>query len=83
MSKFVITHLYCSLLLYVIIDESKYTGAVFLDLVKAFDSVNHEILHYVCPKDPLIFALYIDDLPIVIKHSLLDLYADGAELHCY
>ena len=31
---------------------------------------------------PLLFALYINDLPTVIKHSLLDLYADDAELHC-
>jgi len=28
---------------------------------------------------PLLFALYINDFPTVIKHSLLDLYA---ELHC-
>ena len=26
------------------IDEGKYTGAVFLDLAKAFDTVNHRIL---------------------------------------
>ena len=27
------------------IDESKYTGAVFLDLAKAFDTVNHETFY--------------------------------------
>ena len=31
---------------------------------------------------PLLFALYINDLPTVIKDSLLDLYADDAELYC-
>ena len=30
----------------------------------------------------MLFALYNSDLPFVIKHSLLDLYADDAELHC-
>ena len=108
------------------IDEGKYTGAVFLDLTKAFDTVNHKILlsklsyygfqeasydllcNYVSDRQqrvlfngelsdwetvsigvpqrsilgPLLFALYINDLPIVIKDSFLDLYADDAELHC-
>ena len=31
---------------------------------------------------PLLFALYINDLPSVITHCYLDLYADDAELHC-
>jgi len=31
---------------------------------------------------PLLFVLYINGLPTVIKHSLLDLCADDAELHC-
>ena len=30
---------------------------------------------------PLLFALYLNDLPIVVKYSILDLYADDAE-HC-
>jgi len=29
---------------------------------------------------PLLFALYINDLPLVVSHSILDLYADDAEL---
>ena len=31
---------------------------------------------------PLLFALYINDLPSFVKHCILDLYADDAELHC-
>ena len=30
---------------------------------------------------PLLFALYINDLPSVVRYSILDLYADDAELH--
>ena len=30
---------------------------------------------------PLLFALYLNNLPIVVKYSILDLYADDAELH--
>jgi len=108
------------------IDEGKYTGAVFLDMAKAFDTVDHSIL---CIKlsyygfrgsssdllcsylsdcqqrvsfhgeqsewgavfigvpqgsilGPLLFALYINDVPSVVNHCLLDLHADDAELHC-
>ena len=108
------------------IDEGKYTGAVFLDPTKEFDTVDHKILlsklrhygfqgnsfdflcNYLSDRQqrvlfngelsdwvtisigvtqrsilgPLLFTLYINNLPTVIKNSLLDLYADDAELHC-
>ena len=31
---------------------------------------------------PLLFALYLNDLPMLVKHCILNLYADDAELHC-
>jgi len=31
---------------------------------------------------PLLFALYVNDLPAVVQYSVLDLYTDDAEMHC-
>ena len=31
---------------------------------------------------PLLFALYINDLPSVVSHCMLYLFTDDAELHC-
>ena len=107
-------------------DEGKYTSAVFLDLAKAFITVDHSILctkltyygfrgssydllcNYLAGRQqrvsfhgdlskwgaistevpqgsilgPLLFALYINDLPSVVHYCMLHLYADDAELYC-
>ena len=120
------------MLLYVVdswrkaIDTHKFVVAGFLDLAKAFDCVNYDILldkltHYgvVCnahswfesylsgrqqavkfggclsawgsvrvgvPQGsilgPLLFSIFVNDLPSVVNYAQLNMYADDTELHC-
>ena len=107
------------------IDAGEMNGVVFLDLLKAFDLVNHEILlkklniynlsentlkwlkSYLYERTqkvkicnilseskviktgvpqgsilgPLLFILYINDLPLCIENSEIDMYADDFTLH--
>ena len=106
-------------------NNDEVVGAVLLDLSKAFDLVNHQILKqklsaykfsqlsqswfdsylsnrfqqvHISGKlseskeikagvpqgsvlGPLLFLLYINDLPLYIKYCLLDLFADDGTLH--
>ena len=110
---------------YANMDKGKLNGVVFLDIRKAFDSINHNILlekletqfgisnnelkwfksyltnrekvcaingHLSSPQKivcgipqgsilgPLLFLLYINDLPTSLKESTPCLYADGTQI---
>ena len=98
-------------------ENGQLCGAVFLDLSKTFDTVNHSILLTkllavgVCHEDltwfescgqelsdplpcnigvpqgsimgPLLFIVYINDLPDVVKHAQVSLYEDDTVLYCF
>ena len=66
-------------------------GTLFLDLIKAFDFVNHnfllsfEVIKTGVPQGPqlgpLMFLLFINDLPLYLHHSSTDMYADDSTLY--
>ena len=110
---------------YLNIDKGKYTAVVYIDLKKAFDTVDHDILlrklnfcglkgkelswfrSYLtdrrqCCKvngqisatdsitcgvpqgsclGPLLFLVYINDLPSCLKNSLVSMYADDTSIY--
>ena len=107
------------------IDACKFVVAGFLDLSKAFDCVNHDILleklahygvvdgvhawlaSYLCGHQQavkfddslsawgsvkvgvpqgsilrLVFSIFVNDLPSVVTHAQINMYADDTKLHC-
>lgn len=108
------------------LDNRKCVGAIFLDLAKAFDCVDHDVLlkklpfygfrnasfkwftSYLSDRSqrvrcsgstsdwgviqsgvpqgsilgPLLFSIYINDLPTILQHLDINIYADDSELHC-
>ena len=71
------------------IDNGKINSAVFLDIRKAFDTVDYKILldklkWYDMPENeiigPLLFIIYMNDLPLFVKDAEITMYAYDTSL---
>ena len=73
------------------IDKGECNIAVFLDLRKAIDTVNHNVLLLklesygilgieLKPLEPHLFLIYINDLPCALEKSKPDIYADDTRV---